>query len=451
MGRMSSRPSPLVAVLLVTIVTVYLGLGTLYAALTPMWQVPDEPAHYNYVRSVAEGRGFPVLEQGDYDQQYLERLTSEGFPSDLSVEPLQYESHQPPLYYLLAAPVYLLFDGAVVPLRMLSVLVGAGVLIVAFNTTRTVFPGRPELALMVTGFIAFIPQHVAITAGVNNDALAELVVGGTLWALATYARGTPARAARSGSREARPWHLGLLLGGALLTKATAYVAAGVTVGAVLMRGHREHRHYRWIARQLAWIAVPALLLSAPWFVRNGLTYGWHDPLGLVQHNAVVEGQPRTYQWLAAYGWVGVLTRMLRTTFQSFWGQFGWMAVPLPQSFYMVLALISVLLAAGFLVWIIRRRDAYIAGSLIHHPACLLALSAALTFLAFGWYNLTFVQHQGRYLYPALIPLATGAALGLDTWARILPARARTWALTGYLAGMSALSLYCVFWIVVPNL
>ncbi|NIV32419.1 MAG: hypothetical protein GWN58_24155, partial [Anaerolineae bacterium] len=85
------------------------------------------------------------------------------------------------LYYLLATPIYLLFDGAVLPLRLLSVLLGAGLLVVAFGAVRTVFPTRPELPLMAAAFIAFIPQHVAMTAGVNNDALAELIVGGTLW------------------------------------------------------------------------------------------------------------------------------------------------------------------------------------------------------------------------------------------------------------------------------
>ena len=29
--------------------------------------------------------------------------------------------------------------------------------------------------------------------------------------------------------------------------------------------------------------------------------------------------------------------------------------------------------------------------------------------------MTFVQHQGRYLFPALIPIALGMSLGLGTW------------------------------------
>jgi MFS family permease len=186
-----------VHLLLVITVVAYAVIGILYAALTPTWQVPDEPAHYNYVRALAKERGFPIIELGDYDQKYINRLTTEHFPTELSIESLEYEDHQPPLYYLLATPIYLLFGGAVLPLRLLSVVFGAGLLVVAFGAVRTMFPERPELALMVAAFVAFIPQHVAMMAGIENDGLAELVVGGALWVLVAYV-------GKAGERE-RPW------------------------------------------------------------------------------------------------------------------------------------------------------------------------------------------------------------------------------------------------------
>ena len=39
----------------------------------------------------------------------------------------------------------------------------------------------------------------------------------------------------------------------------------------------------------------------------------------------------------------------------------------------------------------------------------------LTFGGLLYYNFTFVQHQGRYLFPALIPLDLMFTLGLDHW------------------------------------
>ncbi len=428
--------------LLVAIVATYATIGVLYAALTPTWQVPDEPAHYNYIRALAEGRGFPVIEPGDYDQAYLSRLTAERFPPELSIEPVEYEDHQPPLYYLLATPVYLLFDGAVLPLRLVSVALGALLLLVAFGVVRAIFPARPELALMVVAFIAFIPQHVAMTAGVNNDTLAELVVGGTLWALVVYI----------GGRGDRPWPVGLLLAVALLTKTTAYAVVVVAVVAVLMRWRRERRTCKWAAGQLAWMLVPALLLSAPWFIRNCLTYGWRDPLGLARHNEIVVGQMRTSAYLALYGWTSYWERALRFTFQSFWGQFGWMGVVLPARIYQALALLSALLLTGFIIHLLqKRRPSQSLSPPAPQPPSLLALFAVLTFLSFVWYNLTFVQHQGRYLFPALIPIGTASALGLSTLAKVLPRRLRPWPIVALFAGLAALDVYCLFKFIIPFL
>jgi len=434
---------------LAAILIAYTTIGVLYAALTPTWQVPDEPAHYNYIRALAEGRGLPVIETGDYDQAYLGRLTSGRFPPELSIAPLEYEDHQPPLYYLVATSIYLLFGGAVLPLRLLSVLFGAGLLVVAFGTVRTAFPTRPELALMAAAFIAFIPQHVAMTAGVNNDALAELIVGGTLWALMVYV----------GAGCRRPWPIGLLLAVGLLTKTTAYVVGGVAVFAVMIRWRYERRTWRWAVGQLAWILTPALLASAPWFIRNGLTYGWRDPLGLARHNEVVEGQVRTSEYLALHGWPAYWERAWRFTFQSFWGQFGWMGVVLPARIYQALALLSALLAAGFIVWLIQQRRPSQSTNLpifqstdVPTPRLLLlALSALLTFLTFVGYNLTFVQHQGRYLFPALIPLGTAAALGLSIVTRVLPQRIRAWMVGALFAVLAALDVYCLFKFIIPFL
>mgnify|MGYP003325058815 CR=1 FL=1 len=94
------------------ILLAYFSIGTMYAVNTPDWQAPDEPAHYNYIRALAENRRFPVLQSGDYNQLYLSLMTARGFPSDMSVDRLRYEGHQPPLYYLLATPLFIVSDGS---------------------------------------------------------------------------------------------------------------------------------------------------------------------------------------------------------------------------------------------------------------------------------------------------------------------------------------------------
>ena len=111
---------------LLLVLLVYLALVALFAFKTPPWQNPDEPAHYNYVAYLATEGKLPVLQMGDYDGAYLERLKAEKFPPALSIDPVRYEFHQPPLYYLLAAPVYWLSGGSLLALRLFSAVLGAG-------------------------------------------------------------------------------------------------------------------------------------------------------------------------------------------------------------------------------------------------------------------------------------------------------------------------------------
>lgn len=426
--------------ILTAIVVVYVAIGVLYAVFTPIWQIPDEPAHYNYIRALAEGRGLPILEPGDYDQEYLNRLTTERFPPTLPVDAVEYEDHQPPLYYLLATPIYWLFGGAVLPLRLLSVLFGALLLIVASETVCAIFPEQSRLGLVAAAFIAFIPQHVAMSAGVNNDTLAELIVGGTLWRSALYLRGG----------HKRPWPLGLLMAAALLTKGSIYIAVPVVIAAVVLRQRHERRVWRGATTPLAWVLIPALLVSAPWFIRNGITYGWLDLTGQAHHDEVVQGQLTTTEYLADHGWGALLRNMVCTTFHSFWGQFGWLAVPLQPRFYRALAAFCLLAAVGFSWWLLDRRRPRLSPhqrlSLI-----LLLLSSLLTVLVFLGYNVKFLQHQGRYLFPALIPIGTAAALGLERLASILPQRVRYWTVGVLFAGMASFDVYCLFRVVVPFL
>ena len=60
---------------LIVIVLAYLSIGAAFALQTPAWQAPDEPAHYNYIKSIAVRQELPTLQSGDYDQAYNEDFT----------------------------------------------------------------------------------------------------------------------------------------------------------------------------------------------------------------------------------------------------------------------------------------------------------------------------------------------------------------------------------------
>ena len=97
---MSWRKSPPCLWALTAILVLYGIMGLAYARWTPLWETPDEPAHYNYIRYLIENRRFPVLQSSDYDFDYLQRIKAARFPEEMSIDPIRYEYHQPPLYYL---------------------------------------------------------------------------------------------------------------------------------------------------------------------------------------------------------------------------------------------------------------------------------------------------------------------------------------------------------------
>jgi len=434
--------------LLGAVLLIYLVLAGLYAIRTPDWQAPDEPAHYNYIRQIAEDGALPVLEPGDWQQAYQDELTARGFDPALlgRLETVQYEDHQPPLYYLLQAPVYAATGGDLLALRLVSVALGAGVVLAAWAVLHTLFPEHRALALTGAAFVAFLPQHLAILASVSNDPLAELIVGLTLLVAVRYLRGE--------ARGTSPVLLGVLVGLALLTKTTIYFLAGIAVLAVVLRGRRERWPWPAVARHLAAVLIPALILGGVWWARNVSVYGGVDFTGLARHDAVTAGQPRTTEYIDEM-YSGSFGRYLEafaaTTFRSFWGQFGWMALIMPRWAYAAFALFSLGVLAGAALYI---RGARWPGALSgpqRDGLALLGVTLALVAAAYVLYNVDFVQFQGRYLYPALIPLALLVAIGLAGWTGSLPGRARDLAPVLLMFALAAYALYALERIIVPNL
>jgi len=431
------------------ITAIYLGIGTLYAVNTPAWQVPDEPAHYNYVRYIVEHRALPVLQPGDYDQAYLERIKAAKFPPSMSVDPIRYESWQPPLYYVLAAPIYLATGGSLLALRLFSVALGGSLIVVAFLIVRQVAPDSPALALGAAAFVAFVPQHVAMMAGVNNDSLAELLLALILWQTINL---------KPQTSNFKWVALGVTLGLGLWTKSTVYIAAPLVAVAIWLayRGQPASRKWTWLIRRGILVFGPALSLGSLWWIRNITVYGWPDFLVSIRHTAVVVGQPTFAEWIAQYGWGYFLQHFVVVTFQSFWGQFGWMGVPMPPRYYVALGALSLVALVGC-IWYSKIKypmsnapESLSAPSLKFGSGYLI-FWVILTALVYVYYNTTFVQHQGRYLFPALIPIGLLFTVGLRQWTTLLPRAWRAVALAAPFAALAALDLIALFRMIVPAL
>ena len=143
--------------------------------------------------------------------------------------------------------------------------------------------------------------------------------------------------------------------------------------------------------------------------------------------------------LASWRRYGLYTLL---TFAGFWANFGWLTLPLPVSIYALLALLCATAGVGLALQTVRgyRSKREVPGwqrSGFGLWALGLILALVQTFLPMigrSW------QPQGRYLFPAIVPIATSLCLGWRVWVR---PRLRPALWTGYWAGLFALDAYCL--------
>lgn len=418
---------------LFVILAAYIALGGLFATQIPAWQTPDEPAHYNYIRQLAAGQ-LPVIAPGDYNQKQIEtQIAPPNAKPGFSLDALQYEDHQPPLFYALAVPVYVLGGGSLVALRLFALFIGGFAVLFAYLAISEIFPHHPWVAAFAAVLYALLPQHLHMLSALNNDCLAEALLMAAVW--------QSARMIRLGVTGQRVTWLAFSAGLGFLTKTTAYLAFPIGGLAVLFASPPAQPPRQTLAHALRFCLI-ALAFGVVWWARNLFVYGGTDVMGLQAHNAIVVGQPTTQEWLAQFGAAGLLSRLAQTTFQSFWGQFGWMSIVLDTKFYLAFFIFTALSLLLFVVW---RGRATLSRAQVWQLR-LMGILAGFTFAAFGWYNLQFIQHQGRYLFPALSTFALVAALG---WTSLSSRPISRWMWLGLTLVFGALDIYLLARVILP--
>ena len=190
--------------ILLVVLIIQMILGVSYAILTPLWQ-GHEPDYYNVARFIVDEHRFPTA--ADYPN------------GDAEIR----QATQPPLYFLIAAPIVALFDnGQQVPygvqptalcpggeqansvvssvvtnqaydhpyqgtvaaayfLRFVNVLFGAVAVFFTYRAGQALFPERPVLALIGAAILAFEPATLQFVPEINNDSLLLAVCAALLF------------------------------------------------------------------------------------------------------------------------------------------------------------------------------------------------------------------------------------------------------------------------------
>ena len=286
--------------------------------------------------------------------------------------------------------------------RLSLVVLSLGIIWLAFNTFCEMEPARPKAALAMALVVILMPQHTFINSSVGDGTLAELMASAVLycWVLLF----------RRGARV--PLIVGIALGTLLaaLSKATAYFLVPLDAGLALWWFLRQRRQ-PWSHKRFVYLGIGALALGiGAWVVS-------HSGLGVYELHSIGPVLSAPKLWLTdARGMT--LEQALLATLDSFWADFGWMAVPASPRWYGAILLLTAMAGVGWLV-----------GSKDEHEApgwAVIVMGAAFScaFFAYFWGALLssgsdLYQYQGRYLFPAALPLAF---LLVGGWLRLLPAR-----------------------------
>lgn len=199
------------------------ALQTYLAFREPIFSPVDELQHTDYVRVIAEQGRLPIYGKADIDPTLL-AVYMHQYPGPFSAAGyripdyiyINYETIQFPVYYVVAAPLYKIFDGdprvAIYALRLENVAFSAAALLVLMLLMRRLLPKRPELwalaPLVVLAMPGFSLRHTQVT----NEVLATLLLTAFMASLLRQSDTHPRWAA---------FGEGALLGVTVLTKLTA--------------------------------------------------------------------------------------------------------------------------------------------------------------------------------------------------------------------------------------
>lgn len=396
-------------------------LTIIYSLTTPLWESFDEPGHYSYARYIAIHHALPPL------GVWLSETN---------------ESHQPPLYYILAAIPMSFVDtsddaqpkftaggntfvvvnkqldsfpyrGTALALRlgrMISVVLSTIAVAVTYAIMRTAFPSRPEMALFATAIHAFWPLYLFLGGMLSNDvgiSLAGSIT--TLFVVRLWVK--PLNASRR-------WdYLGLMVSVtcAVLTKDNGLALvlfAGLIIIGLTLRDLRMRR-YRKLAELLYFIVPFFVLFLLGGLLTNGrvfrqvvkaFTIGSTLAQNVESLNTSQTLAQSVFVVLAPYferfpGWLSV-------TLSSLFSSYSWGFLNVPAEWLQLATIAGIVATAGMILGLIQRKTrnimllmllciicaslaALIGGtSLYYHARAIVSsLSAIVVFITIGLFSL----------------------------------------------------------------
>ena len=238
---------------------------------------PDESSHRDYIRLMVEQKGLvmfvPSKDRKPLPAAVVEKMQArEGMTEVPEGAPSRDETHQPPLYYALAALVFGLTGGSLLALRFVALPFQLATVWVAWKTGRDLFPDRPVLAPALASFVAFLPIQAQLGGAISNDATTHFFCALIVWRMARFFAphlAPPHRVYAWGEGAL----LGLFFGLGLLTKLTVLQLYPVLFVACALAIRAKRITFADTVGVFGAAVLVGLAIASPWLARNQMLYG----------------------------------------------------------------------------------------------------------------------------------------------------------------------------------
>ena len=484
----------------ILIAALYASTALLWFVITPPFEAPDENAHYDFIAFLATERRLPDANPTTRASWNVQEWMQPPLYYALIAPVVALSGPDRNVFLLAPvnpnrpqeggnSPRTFTWDGRRSPgidtmfyARLASLLMGGLTVLSIYWAAARVLPR--EQAGLAAAAIVLVPQYTYLAAALTNDTLASLLSAATVGLLLTIWQ-----------RPALPLALaaaiGLCAGAAVVAKIhTVFLFPTIAVAVAFRARIQPMRALTFLV-----VAAAGSIASAGWyFLRNVLVFG--DPLasrfkvellGNVAH-------PSHLSLLDPY----LYTSFPSGLFRTFWASFGWVTIEPPDATMIGYAAVSGLLLGATLAYFTALPRAGRVGRPEKVLAILLASAGAAIGVAGTWaaggparalfygfsaaagicmacslvylvvltpgrpiersereivvtltagiallfvelivYNLTWpYSNQGRYLYPALAPIAIVSALALKHAAARVSPLIRRWALPALVGFLS---------------
>ena len=459
---------------------IILGLG--YSLATPIFENSDETLHYPYAKHLADGRGLPLAvpdqlwgQEGTQPPLYYALVAASTFwiDTDNVLDHLQRNPHwrfsdvravindnqNLVLHGPMDAFPYRHTALAVHLGRWWSLVFGLITVLCTFLIARYFFPTILSLALTATALTALNPQFIRVSSTVSNDSLSAALAAVTVVLALKFTAPQQTSRWQSNHQPPRPSPrlrsflepllLGLLCGLALLTKLSGLAAFLLVCYIIFWRlFFLSEIHQQPLKKMVRWLVIIALtmiILSGWWFGRNYQLYG--EWLAVDTHLRLAGGHNNLT--------LSQVWSLRAEVARAFWATFGWGQIR-PQEW--IFQLLRWLVGLGLLGLVLALLAKLVQGqkskplplnlsTIRLEPVLFLTFWAGLNLVLYiRWVMLVGSVSHTRLIFPALPAISILLALG---WHALIPRRGQAWLTVSLTAGLLALNIYSLAWLIGP--